>query len=84
LDPSVSASAGSTVDAAGALLVAGTTLSTLSSLRLVRAAVARGAPVLILNRGATRADGLSGVDKFEADVGEALTLAATDLKNDLG
>ncbi len=39
-----------------ALLVAGTSLMLFSGLRFVRAAVARGLPVAIVNRGRTRAD----------------------------
>ena len=79
LSPFVAARAAVAVDEATALVVAGTTLSTLSSLRLVRAAAARGAPVIIINRGATRADGMDAVVKYEVDVGEALEAATSDV-----
>lgn len=79
LTPHVAQRAADAVDGATALVVAGTTLSTLSSLRLVRAAAARGVPVIILNRGATRADGMDAVVKYEVDVGDALARAAEDL-----
>jgi len=76
LEPAVAARAAAAAEAAPAVLVAGTTLSTLSSLRLVRAAAARGARVVVVNRGATRADALPGVERFDADVGAVLAAAA--------
>jgi NAD-dependent SIR2 family protein deacetylase len=47
------------VDAAAALLVAGSSLAVMSGLRFVKRAAARGIPVVIVNRGATRADALA-------------------------
>lgn len=50
------AEAFSMVDAADALLVAGSSLTVMSGLRFVRHAARQGKPVAILNRGATRGD----------------------------
>ena len=47
-----------TVEAADGVLVAGSSLMVWSSVRLVRAAVQRGIPVVAVNRGRTRADDL--------------------------
>jgi NAD-dependent SIR2 family protein deacetylase len=47
--------------AGGALLVAGSSLTVMSGLRFVRRAHQRGAPVVIVNRGATRGDDLAAV-----------------------
>lgn len=80
LVPAIAERAAKTVNAAGALLVAGTTLSTLSALRLVRSAAMRKAPVIILNRGVTRADGIAGVTKYDVDVGNTLEDAVGELK----
>jgi NAD-dependent SIR2 family protein deacetylase len=65
----------SMVDAADALLVAGSSLAVLSGFRFVRYAHARGVPVVILNRGPTRGDGLATV-KVEAGCSETLTALA--------
>jgi NAD-dependent SIR2 family protein deacetylase len=46
------------VDAAGALLVAGSSLTVQSGLRFVRRAHGRGLPIVLVNRGATRGDAL--------------------------
>ena len=54
------------VDAAEALLVAGSSLTVLSGFRFVRHAHKRGIPVVIVNRGRTRADDLATV---KLDVG---------------
>ena len=45
----------------GALLVAGSSLTVMSGLRFVRRAHQLGAPVVIVNRGATRGDDLAAV-----------------------
>ncbi|QAY64917.1 NAD-dependent deacetylase [Xylanimonas allomyrinae] len=63
------------VDDAGALLVAGTSLTVMSGLRFVRHAAKAGMPVVIVNRGETRGDPLATV-KVEADVTETLTALA--------
>ena len=49
------------VDAAPALLVAGSSLTVLSGFRFVRHAHKRGIPVVIVNRGPTRGDDLATV-----------------------
>lgn len=49
------------VDAAGGLLVAGSSLTVQSGLRFVRRAHQRGLPVVLVNRGATRGDPLATV-----------------------
>jgi NAD-dependent SIR2 family protein deacetylase len=58
-------------DGAEALLVAGTSLAVFSGYRWVKHAVERGLPVVLVNLGPTRADGLA-VLRLEADVAEAL------------
>ncbi len=59
------------IDAADALLVAGSSLTVMSGLRFVRYAARAGLPVVILNRGATRGDDLATV-KVEAGCSEWL------------
>lgn len=59
------------VDAAGALLVAGTSLAVMSGLRFVRHAARAGLPVVIVNRGLTRGDDLATV-RLNAGTSEAL------------
>lgn len=49
------------VDAAEALLVAGTSLAVMSGLRFVRHAARRGVPIVLVNRGLTRGDELATV-----------------------
>ena len=49
------------VDAAGVLLVAGSSLTVMSGLRFARHAAHAGKPVVIINHGATRADDLATV-----------------------
>ena len=53
------ASAGAAPSGAGALLVAGSSLTVMSGLRFVRHAHRLGMPVVIVNRGATRGDELA-------------------------
>jgi NAD-dependent SIR2 family protein deacetylase len=66
------------VEAAGALLVAGSSLTVMSGLRFVRYAHKAGTPVVIVNRGATRGDELAAVrvDAGCSDVLPALAAAA--------
>ncbi|KAF8579902.1 DHS-like NAD/FAD-binding domain-containing protein [Ramaria rubella] len=64
------------VDTSDSLLVVGTTLATYSAFRLVKHALETTKPVLILNVGPTRADGLPGIEKIEFSCGEALHGAA--------
>ncbi|GAA5229286.1 NAD-dependent protein deacetylase [Arthrobacter cryoconiti] len=60
------------LDSAGALLVAGSSLTVMSGLRFVRKAAKLGKPVVIVNRGSTRGDEFAWV-KVEAGVSESLT-----------
>lgn len=60
------------MDAADALLVAGSSLTVMSGLRFVRHAARTGKPIAILNRGATRGDGLAAV-RLDAGCSETLT-----------
>ncbi|NKX49961.1 NAD-dependent protein deacetylase [Arthrobacter deserti] len=66
------------VDRAGALLVAGTSLTVMSGLRFVRHAAKHGIPVVIINRGSTRGDELAAV-KIDAGVSESLTFLSARL-----
>jgi NAD-dependent SIR2 family protein deacetylase len=72
------AEAFSMVDAADALLVAGSSLTVFSGLRFVRHAAAIGKPVAIINRGPTRGDPLATV-KLDAGCSELLALLADEL-----
>jgi len=60
------------LDAADALLVAGSSLTVMSGLRFVRYAAKAGLPVVIVNRGVTRGDDLATL-KIEAGCSEWLT-----------
>lgn len=66
------------VDDAGALLVAGSSLTVMSGLRFVRHAFKAGKPVVIINRGHTRGDEFASL-KIEAGVSEALSYLAREL-----
>lgn len=66
------------VDEAGALVVAGSSLTVMSGLRFVRHASKQGKPVVIINRGQTRGDSLASV-KLDAGVSESLTWLAEEL-----
>ena len=66
------------VDTAHALLVAGSSLTVMSGLRFVRRAARAGIPVLIVNRGPTRADDLATM-KLEAGCSPVLTELAEHL-----
>ncbi|MEC5198297.1 NAD-dependent SIR2 family protein deacetylase [Arthrobacter sp. PL16] len=66
------------VDAAGGLLVAGSSLSVMSGLRFVRHAYKAGKPVVIVNRGWTRGDEFASL-KVEVGVSEALSYLAERL-----
>lgn len=72
------------VDAAEALLVAGSSLTVMSGFRFVRRAHGRGIPVVIVNRGATRADDLAtvkldvGTSTFLTELSETMNAGATD------
>ncbi len=66
------------VDDAGALVVAGSSLTVMSGLRFVRHAAKHGKPVVIINRGTTRGDDLATI-KLDAGVSESLTWLASEL-----
>ncbi|MCC3302365.1 NAD-dependent protein deacetylase [Arthrobacter sp. zg-Y895] len=68
----------SMVDDAGALLVAGSSLTVMSGLRFVRYAAKAGKPVVIINRGSTRGDPLATL-KIDMGVSTALTWLAENL-----
>lgn len=69
------------VDSADVLLVAGSSLTVMSGLRFVKKAAKDGKPVVIINRGDTRGDGLATI-KLEAGVGESLSRLADVLAPD--
>jgi NAD-dependent SIR2 family protein deacetylase len=68
----------SLIDAADALLVAGSSLTVFSGYRFVRHAAAHGIPVAIINRGPTRGDDLATV-KVDGGCSEFLTLLTEEL-----
>ncbi|MGH8190866.1 MAG: NAD-dependent protein deacetylase [Rhodanobacteraceae bacterium] len=68
----VTASAFGAVESADGVLVAGSSLMVWSSFRLVRAAAARGIPVVAVNHGRTRADDLFAF-KLDAECGAVLS-----------
>jgi NAD-dependent SIR2 family protein deacetylase len=74
----VVAQAYSMVDAADALLVAGSSLTVFSGYRFVRHAAARGVPVAIVNRGPTRGDDLATVT-VDTGCSEMMALLAEEL-----
>lgn len=66
------------VDAADALVVAGSSLTVYSGYRFVRHAAASGKPVAIINRGTTRGDDLATV-RIDSGCSEILALLASEL-----
>ncbi len=68
----------SMVDEAGALLVAGSSLTVFSGYRFVRHAAALGIPIAIVNRGRTRGDDLATV-KVDGGCSEILVLLVSEL-----
>ena len=66
---------------ADAMLVAGTSLSTLSAFRLAEAAARDATPLAVVNRGETRLDRPPGIShlKIEAGCGDTLSRLADDL-----
>ncbi len=66
------------VDGAGALLVAGSSLTVMSGLRFVRHAARRGIPIVIVNRGGTRGDEVASV-KVDGSCSAVLTALAAAL-----
>lgn len=69
------------VEAAGLLLVAGSSLTVMSGLRFVKRAARDGKPVVIINRGETRGDAHAEV-KLEAGVSQSLSHLARRLNPD--
>jgi NAD-dependent SIR2 family protein deacetylase len=69
------------VDAADAVLVAGSSLAVLSGLRFVRHAAKAGKPVVVVNRGRTRGDDVAAlrIDAGTSQVLTALDAALPDL-----
>ena len=67
------------VEAADALLVAGSSLMVYSGYRFARAAARAGKPLVCVNRGRTRADALYAL-KLEASAGETLGALAAALR----
>jgi NAD-dependent SIR2 family protein deacetylase len=72
------AAAYSMVDAADALLVAGSSLTVFSGLRFVRHASSAGKPIAIINRGPTRGDDMATA-KVNGGCSELLALLADEL-----
>ena len=66
------------VDAADALLVAGSSLTVMSGLRFVRHAARDGKPIVIVNRGITRGDPLATC-RVDAGCSETLRTLVTEL-----
>ncbi|KAG9313096.1 DHS-like NAD/FAD-binding domain-containing protein [Chiua virens] len=60
------------VELSDKLFLIGTTLATFSAFRLVKQALDLGKPVLLLNVGPTRADGLKGIDKIEISMSRVM------------
>jgi len=62
----------SIVENADRLFILGTTVATYSAFRLLKHALELRKPVLYLNVGPTRADGIPGVEKLEIPTGEVM------------
>lgn len=71
LRPAVANEARALAEACDSVLIVGSTLSTYSALRLVKAAAERGVPVAIINQGKTRGDEYAAV-KVDASIEETL------------
>lgn len=67
------------VDRAEMLVAVGSSLTVQSGFRFVRRAVGAGLPVVVINRGATRADALAAL-RIDADCVAVLTTAAAALR----
>ncbi|KAH9066689.1 DHS-like NAD/FAD-binding domain-containing protein [Lactarius vividus] len=75
------------VENADRLFILGTTVATFSAFRLLKHALELRKPVLYLNVGPTRADGIPGVEKLEIPTGEVMqdvadSLLGTRARND--
>jgi len=62
----------SIIENADSLFILGTTVATYSAFRLLKHALELRKPVLYLNVGPTRADGMPGVEKLEIPTGEVM------------
>jgi NAD-dependent SIR2 family protein deacetylase len=60
------------IENADQLFILGTTVATYSAFRLLKHALELRKPVLYLNVGPTRADGMPGVEKLEIPTGEVM------------
>ncbi|KAH9004734.1 DHS-like NAD/FAD-binding domain-containing protein [Lactarius hatsudake] len=69
----------SIVEKADRLFILGTTVATYSAFRLLKHALELRKPVLYLNVGPTRADGIPGVEKLEIPTGEVMQDVADSL-----
>jgi len=77
----------SIVEGADRLFILGTTLATYSAFRLLKRALELHKPVLYVNVGPTRADGLPGIDKLEVPTSVVMTdvvyaVVGTQARND--
>jgi len=72
ISPAVKERSFQDIESCDRLLVIGTTLATYSAFRIVKHAVEIGKPVLILNIGPTRADGIEHIVKIEMKSGDIL------------
>ena len=68
------------VDAAGALLVVGTSLAVYSGYRFLRRAAERGIPIAIVNRGPVRGEEHAAL-KLDASTGATLDALASRLRD---
>ncbi|KAI9440563.1 DHS-like NAD/FAD-binding domain-containing protein, partial [Lactarius indigo] len=69
----------SIIENADRLFILGTTVATYSAFRLLKHALELRKPVLYLNVGPTRADGIPGVEKLEIPTGEVMREVAHSL-----
>ena len=80
VEPAIAAAASDTVLNSRCVLVLGTTLSTWSSFRLVKAASQRGASIVVINFGKmTRGDDLPGVIRIEGHTSSVMRALAGQL-----
>jgi NAD-dependent SIR2 family protein deacetylase len=71
------------VSAASSLVVLGSSLTVMSGFRYVRHAAGLGIPVVIVNQGTTRGDGLAAAT-LDAPLGETLTAAVAEVRAGYG
>jgi len=79
VEPSIVEQCYNACDDAGGLIVAGSSLTVYSSFRFVRyMAEKQGKPVLVLNVGPTRSDGMERVTKMELGCSQIFTALAEE------